>query len=203
MRQMCVCVCVSVCMYICLYVCMYLSLSCFLPLCVCVCVWMCVCGHARAWMCVCALLRETIWVFGKMLLNVKLMFLFVLVLFCFLFFSRHSSSLVCMVGITYVYICTVLGFFVVFVFFYCIVGCLSMIVWTSAVLGVLYACVLYLHLFSAIEHISHGKALQKYAHYYYYYYHGRKKNPCQNETDDGYISHFWMRYIMATSAMCE
>ena len=30
---------------------------------------------------------------------------------------------------------------------------------------------LYLHLFSAIEHVSHGKALYKYAHYYYYYFH--------------------------------
>ena len=27
-----------------------------------------------------------------------------------------------------------------------------------------------LHLFSAIEHVSHGKALWKYTHYYYYYY---------------------------------
>ena len=34
-----------------------------------------------------------------------------------------------------------------------------MIAWTDAVLGVFYACVLYLHLFSAIEHVSHGKAL--------------------------------------------
>ena len=44
---------------------------------------------------------------------------------------------------------------------YCLVGCLSMIVWTHAVLGVSYACVvhLYLHLFSTIEHVSHGKAL--------------------------------------------
>ena len=42
---------------------------------------------------------------------------------------------------------------------YCLVGCLSIIVWTHAVLGVLYACVLYLHLFNAIEHVSHGKAL--------------------------------------------
>ena len=41
---------------------------------------------------------------------------------------------------------------------YCLVGCLSMIVWTHAVLGVLCACVLYLHLFGAIEHVSHGKA---------------------------------------------
>ena len=50
-----------------------------------------------------------------------------------------------------------------FVFFSpnCIVGCLSMIVWTPAVLGVLYVCVLflYLHLFSAVDHVSHGKAL--------------------------------------------
>ena len=43
--------------------------------------------------------------------------------------------------------------------FFCLVGCLSMVVRTPAVLGVLYACVLYLHLFSAIEHVSHGKAL--------------------------------------------
>ena len=37
-----------------------------------------------------------------------------------------------------------------------------MIVWTHAVLGVLYACVLYffyLYLFRAVEHVSHGKAL--------------------------------------------
>ena len=48
-----------------------------------------------------------------------------------------------------------------------------MIVWTPAVLSVLQVCVLYLHLFSAIEHVSHGKALKKYIHYhnYYYYYH--------------------------------
>ena len=29
---------------------------------------------------------------------------------------------------------------------------------------------LYLHLFSATEHVSHVKALYKYAHYYYYCY---------------------------------
>ena len=28
----------------------------------------------------------------------------------------------------------------------------------------------YLHLFRVIEHVSHGKALQKYAYYCYYYY---------------------------------
>ena len=63
-------------------------------------------------------------------------------------------SLVCVVGIIYVHVDTVLGFFMGT--FFCLVGCLSMIVWTSAVLGVSYACVLfvccfflYLHLFSA------------------------------------------------------
>ena len=55
----------------------------------------------------------------------------------------------------------------------CLAGCLSMIVWTHAVLGVLYACFvfLYLHLFSTIEHVSHGKAPQKFTHHYDYYYH--------------------------------
>ena len=33
---------------------------------------------------------------------------------------------------------------------------------------------LYLHLFTANEHVSHGKALQKYAHYHYYFYRGAK-----------------------------
>ena len=36
-----------------------------------------------------------------------------------------------------------------------------MIIWTPTVLSVLYACVLYflyLDLFSATEHVSHGKA---------------------------------------------
>ena len=37
-----------------------------------------------------------------------------------------------------------------------------MIIWTPTVLSVLYACVLYclyLDLFSAFEHVAHGKAL--------------------------------------------
>ena len=34
-----------------------------------------------------------------------------------------------------------------------------MIIWTPTVLSVLYACVLYLDLFSANEHVSHGKVL--------------------------------------------
>ena len=52
--------------------------------------------------------------------------------------------------------------FLLFVF-NCLVGCSSMIVWTPAVLGVLFICMcfvfVYLHLFSAIEHVSHRKAL--------------------------------------------
>ena len=72
-----------------------------------------------------------------------------------------------MVGIIYVYVDTVFGFYGYFFFFFCcfflhcFVGCLSIIVWTPAVLGVLNACFvfLYLHLFSAVGHFSHGKAL--------------------------------------------
>ena len=45
------------------------------------------------------------------------------------------------------------------IIFLCLIGCFSMIIWTPTVLNVLYACVLYLHLFSAAEHVSHGKAL--------------------------------------------
>ena len=48
-----------------------------------------------------------------------------------------------MVGIIYVYVDTVFGFLWI-LFFYCLVGCLSLIVWTPTVLGVLYACVLYI-----------------------------------------------------------
>ena len=83
---------------------------------------------------------------------------------------RHKSSLGCVAGITYVHTDTIFTFYCFFFFFfltsfnihlYCLVGCLSMIVWTYAVLGVLYACFvfLYLYLFSAIQHVSHGKVL--------------------------------------------
>ena len=43
--------------------------------------------------------------------------------------------------------------------FLCLVGCLIMIIWTPTVLSVFYACVLYLHLFSAVEHALQEKAL--------------------------------------------
>ena len=45
-----------------------------------------------------------------------------------------------MVGIIYVYVDMVFG--LCRYFFNCSVGCLSVIVWTPAGLGVLYACVL-------------------------------------------------------------
>ena len=45
------------------------------------------------------------------------------------------SSLVCMVGVIYVYVDTVFGFYGYFLNY--LVGCFSMIVWTPAVLSVL------------------------------------------------------------------
>ena len=61
------------------------------------------------------------------------------------------------------FLCTVMQYtgFVGVLFFF-LIGCFSMIVWTPTVLGCLICMrflFLYLHLFSAIEHISHGKAL--------------------------------------------
>ena len=46
-----------------------------------------------------------------------------------------------MVGFVFVYVDTVYGFYGYS--FLCLVGCFSMIIWTPAVLSVLYACVLY------------------------------------------------------------
>ena len=50
------------------------------------------------------------------------------------------SSLVLMVGVIFVYVDSVFGFYGYS--FLCLVGCFSMIIWTP-VLSVLYACVLY------------------------------------------------------------
>ena len=61
-----------------------------------------------------------------------------------------------MVGVIFVYADTVFGFYGYS--FLRLVG-YFMIIWTPAVLSVLYACVLYLHLFSTTEHVSHAKAL--------------------------------------------
>ena len=47
-----------------------------------------------------------------------------------------------MAGVICVYFDTVFGFYGYF-FLKCLVGCFSMIVWTPAVLSVLYACALY------------------------------------------------------------
>ena len=83
------------------------------------------------------------------------------------------SSLVCVVGL---FLCTLMRYigFMDF-FFLCLIGCFSMIVWTSSVFECLICMrflFLYLHLFSANEHVSHGEVLQKYTHYcYHYYYH--------------------------------
>ena len=51
------------------------------------------------------------------------------------------SSLVCMVGVIFVYVDTVYWFYGYS--FLCLIGCFSMIIWTPTVLSVLYACVLY------------------------------------------------------------
>ena len=69
------------------------------------------------------------------------------------------SSLVCVVGYFYVRRGSIL---VLWVFFLCLIGCFSRIVWTPTVFEC-FICMrflfLYLHLFSAIEHVSHGKTL--------------------------------------------
>ena len=62
---------------------------------------------------------------------------------------------------------------------------------THAVLDVLYACFifLYLHLFSTIEHVSHGKALYKYNHYYHYYHESSEKTIYKHlQTSQHYFS---------------
>ena len=75
--------------------------------------------------------------------------------------ARARACVCVWFGVIYVYVDTAFEVYVLF-FSDCSVECLSMIIWTSAVLSVLYACAfvfLYLTLFSAIEHVSHGKAL--------------------------------------------
>ena len=65
------------------------------------------------------------------------------------------GEIVCMVGVMYVYVGGVFGFYVVVVggggFSHCLFGCFSMIVWTPAVLSVLSACVLYFFLFAPVQ----------------------------------------------------
>ena len=57
-----------------------------------------------------------------------------------------------MVGVIFVYIDTVYGFYGYS--FLCLVGCFSMIIWTPAVLSVLYACVLYFCICTCSAHLS-------------------------------------------------
>ena len=95
------------------------------------------------------------------------------------FFKRHNSSLVCMVGISCVYIDTVFGFWGTFLSFSTFFFNPSLLLswmfehdfWTHAVLGChICMCVvfLYVRLFSAVQHVSHGKALKKYAHHHHH-----------------------------------
>ena len=64
--------------------------------------------------------------------------------------------------VLFVYVDAVYWFYGCF-FFLCLIGCISMIVWTPTVFECLLcmrSIFLYLHLFSAIEHVfSHGKVL--------------------------------------------
>ena len=59
------------------------------------------------------------------------------------------------------FFCTLIRYLGLWVLFSCLVGCFSMIILTPAVLSVICKCFvfLYLHLFSATEHVSHEKAL--------------------------------------------
>ena len=61
------------------------------------------------------------------------------------------------------FLCTVMQYIgFVGVLFSCLIGCFSMIVWTPTVFECLICMrflFLYLHLFSAIKHVSHGKVL--------------------------------------------
>ena len=68
---------------------------------------------------------------------------------------------------SWVFLCTLMRYigFMGVLFSYCLTGCFSMMVWTHTVFECLksymhaFSIFLYLHLFSAIEHVSHGKAL--------------------------------------------
>ena len=65
-----------------------------------------------------------------------------------------------------------LGFIGIFFFFNCLVGFLSMIVSKPAVLGVLYACVLYFRIctYSAQLSMFHMERRSSLYYYYYHYY---------------------------------
>ena len=88
------------------------------------------------------------------------------VLFCFGWLVWGGGGDCCRF---FVCLCVWLGFLVVVVCLFVFVlfwvgggGCLFVVV--------VVFFFLHLHLFRAIEHVSRGKALEKYAHYFYYYY---------------------------------
>ena len=132
---MCVCVCVCVCVC---FVCVCFVCVCVLCGCVCGCVLcvvcVCVCGVC---VCVCVCLCECV---------------------CLSVIISLCSGL---------YLCTVMqyiGFVWWFFCFFFLIGCFSMIVRTPTVFECLICMpflFLYLHLFSAIEHVSHGKSASR------------------------------------------
>ena len=62
-----------------------------------------------------------------------------------------------MIGVIFLYADTLFGFYGYS--FVCLVGCFSMIICCFECLIWMCFVLLYLHLFSATEHVSHGKAL--------------------------------------------
>ena len=101
----------------------------FVCLSVCVCVCVCVCVGACVCVCVC--------------LSV---YLSIIISLCSGLFLCTAMRYIDFVG----------------VLFFCLIGCFSMIVWTPTVFECLICMrflFLYMLLFSAIEHVSHGKAL--------------------------------------------
>ena len=63
------------------------------------------------------------------------------------------QDLLCSPGM--IVLCVILGIWVLWVFFFlCLVGCFSLIIWTSAVLSVLYACVLFFCIFTCLVQLS-------------------------------------------------
>ena len=84
-----------------------------------------------------------------------------------------------MAGVIFVYADMVFGFYGYS--FICLVGCLSMIIWTPAVLSVLYACVLYFSICTCSAQLSMFYMEMRSRnmliviiiknYYYYYYYH--------------------------------
>ena len=107
-------------LFIYIYVYIYMYIYIYIYMCVCVCV--CVCVHIH--------MHIYIYIY---------IYIYICVCVC-------VHTYICIYIYIYIYIHTIYIF--VFLFFlnthlYCLVECLSMIVWTHAVLGVSYACVLF------------------------------------------------------------